>query len=227
MAGLENPDPGYMTVRQVSEYLQINEKKIYGLVNDLFGFLDQLELSRCHLLGHSMGGMVAMRALLADQTRFASAIFMDTAAEPMTLFSEQVRSQLNNIVTKQGCVALLEGMQNQPQNEAVKRSIDYLGEAEHWRRIRVKLEQMDPKAFIELGECLGNSPPVLESLKNLTLPVTVLVGEEDLPFRQPSEAMAQVLPQAELSIIPNAAHSPQYENPTAWREAVEAHLANL
>jgi len=34
MAGFENPDPGYMTVRQVSEYLQINEKKIYGLVND-------------------------------------------------------------------------------------------------------------------------------------------------------------------------------------------------
>ncbi|MEM7097502.1 MAG: alpha/beta hydrolase [Pseudomonadota bacterium] len=196
----------------------------YGLVHDLFGFLDQMDIKQCHLLGHSMGGMVAMRALLAEPHRFASAILMDTAAEPLTLFPDKIREQLNEIVIEKGCEALLEGMRNQTQNEAVKRSMDYLGEAEHWRRIRVKLEQMDPQAFVELGACLGKAPPVLESLKTLSLPVTVVVGEEDTPFLKPSELMAAALPLGRLVTIPDAAHSPQYENPQAWRAVIEAHL---
>ena len=34
------------------------------LAEDLAGFLDALDVQRCHLLGHSMGGMVALRFAL-------------------------------------------------------------------------------------------------------------------------------------------------------------------
>jgi pimeloyl-ACP methyl ester carboxylesterase len=198
---------------------------LYGLVADLIGFLNALDIERCHILGHSLGGMVVMRALLAHPQRFESAILMDTAAMAVGLFTPDNRAQLNQIVLDRGCGALLEGMRGQPQNPSVQRGINYLGEAEHWRRIRVKLEQMDPQAFVELGAVLDEQPSVLGNLAQVSLPVTVMAGADDKPFVGPAKEMHAVLPNSQLRIIPDAGHSPQYENADAWRAAVEAHLA--
>lgn len=200
---------------------------LYTLIADLLSFLDALEIERCHILGHSLGGMVVMRALLAAPARFQSAILMDTAASPLNLFSDQIREQLNLLVSEQGCAALLDGMQGQPQNPSVQRGINYLGEQEHWRRIRTKLEQMDPQAFIELSAVLAEHPSVLHQLDVLNLPTTIVVGADDTPFLQPSRDMAKQLSNSQLHLIPDAGHSPQYENHEAWREIIEGHLAQF
>lgn len=198
---------------------------LYGLVADLIGFLDATGIDRCHILGHSLGGMVVMRALLAHPERFHSALLMDTAPYPVSLFDTKTRAQLNTIVQANGCEGLLQGMQGQPQNESVKRLIAYLGETEHWRRVRVKLTQMDADAFVELGAILEDQPSVLESLKTVDLPVTVLAGAEDTPFLQAARDMDAALPNSHLAVIDNAGHSPQYENPDVWRVVVADHLA--
>ena len=57
-----------------------------------------------------------------------------------------------------------------------------------------------------------------------TVPALVLVGEEDAPFRKPSARMAEAIPGAELVVIPDAGHSPQFETPDAWWEALQAFL---
>ena len=197
----------------------------YSLVNDLFGLLDVLGIDKAHLLGHSMGGMVAMRAVLAQPQRFASLILMDTSPGPLELFPPETQAQLNSIVSTQGCVALVDGMRGRPQPEAVRRGIDHLGEQEHWRRLRVKLEQMDPQAFVDFGGLLADHPSVQASLQGIELPTTIIVGAEDKPFIDPARAMAAALPNARLVRIRDAGHSPQYENADAWREAIDTHLA--
>src|SRR5262250_2403998 len=50
------------------------------LVDDLRALLDALGVKRCDLLGHSMGGMIALRFALAYPERVASLVLMDTAA---------------------------------------------------------------------------------------------------------------------------------------------------
>ncbi len=197
---------------------------LYTLIADLINFLDTLGISRCHILGHSLGGMVVMRALLAHAERFCSAILMDTAPYPPGLIPANIRAQLNDIVVTEGCEGLLAGMRGQAQSKAVQRGINHLGEMEHWRRIRVKLSQMDPAAFVQLGEILDNHPSVLDTLRQAATPTTIIVGAEDTPFLQPSWEMAAAMPDADLTVIENAGHSPQYENHLAWRDAVEAHL---
>ncbi len=197
---------------------------LYGLAADLVGFLDALEIERCHVLGHSLGGMVVMRAMLAHPQRFETAILMDTAPSSLSLFDPDILAQLNRLVEEHGCESLVDGMRGQPQNAAILRGINYLGEQEHWRRIRVKLEQMDTQAFVELGAALGEQPSVLTNLAKVEIPTTVLVGAEDKPFVEPSKQMASTLPNSRLEVIPQAGHSPQYENADAWRAAVETHL---
>ncbi|MCR9259152.1 MAG: alpha/beta hydrolase [Pseudomonadaceae bacterium] len=194
-------------------------------VTDLIRFLDGLDIERCHLLGHSLGGMVVMRTLLDAPQRFASAILMDTAPHGITLYPENIRKLLNQKVADEGCATLLEGMQGQPQNSATQRGIDYLGEAEHWRRIRTKLEQMDPAAFAQLGMAISEQAPVTEQLSEITLPVSIIVGSEDKPFVGPAKLMQKKLPDSQLLRIKKAGHCPQYENAEAWRAAVDAHFA--
>ena len=194
------------------------------LVDDLIRLLDALEIPTCHVLGHSLGGMVVMRAVLARPERFRSVILMDTAPYALNLFDEGVRRNLNRMVTDAGCAALLDGMQNQPQRAVVQRGIDFLGEQEHWRRIRVKLEQMDPQAFVGLGRELSANASVLQDLERIGVPTTIIVGAEDEPFLKPAQDMQKHIPDSTLAIIRNAAHSPQYENADVWRDQVLAHL---
>ena len=200
---------------------------LYTLAGDLLRFLDAVEIAECHILGHSLGGMVVMRALLSAPDRIRSAILMDTAPAALNLIPAKIRAQLNTLVEQGGCAALLDGMRGQPQNASVQRGISYLGEQEHWRRIHTKLEQMDPQAFVELGNVLADHPAVTRQLSSLTMPTTIIVGADDSPFLQPSREMAKQLPQSQLQIVPNAGHSPQYENHLAWRDAIEAHLAQF
>lgn len=194
------------------------------LTEDLLRLLDVLDIQQCDLLGHSLGGMVAMRAVLSAPDRFRSLILMDTAASSLPDPLAQSRQRLNALVLEQGCTALLPRMREGRPGPAQQRGIDLLGEDEHWRRIEVKLEQMDAEAFVELGTLLRDQPPLSGRLETIRCVTTVLVGEHDTPFVAPSAALAQAIPSARLVTIAGAAHSPQYENADAWRSAVEDHL---
>ena len=195
------------------------------LADDLLRFLDALDIPTCHVLGHSMGGMVVLRAILQAPERFRSLILMDTAPTGLKLFEPEMRARIVDMVREDGCQVLVAGMRGMPQPPSIKRGIDFLGENEHWRRIQVKLEQMDPEAFADLGDELANQTGVVESLNQISVPTSVIVGEDDKPFIEPSRLMASAIDDARLDVIDKAAHSPQYENPEAWRAAVDAHLA--
>ena len=91
------------------------------LAEDLGGFLDALDVQRVHLLGHSMGGMVALRFALRYPQRLASLILMDTAAEPLTLFPAALREQLAEGVRANGCGFRLDAMRAMPMSDAQTR----------------------------------------------------------------------------------------------------------
>jgi len=208
---------------------------LYSMAADLLGLLDALDIDRCHVVGHSLGGMVVLRALLSDQQRFRSAILMDTAPYGVALMPSHIRRQLVELVTENGCVGLLPGMRSQPPSKAVRRCINYfsarsnpsLGEQEYWRRIEVKLGQMDPEAFVTLSATLAEQPSVLDMLSKLATPCTIMVGSEDLPFLQPAKDMAEAIPHANLRVVDEAGHSPQYENSDAWHAILDAHMTTL
>ena len=196
-------------------------------VQDLIGFLDRLDLPACHLLGHSFGGMIAMRAVLDHPNRFRSLILMDTSPDPLKMYEPSVKTYLDGLVAEQGCAVLLDSMRETKPTAAARRGIDFLGEDEHWRRISTKLQQMDPEAFSAIGDYIGSRGNLLPSFAQITCPLTIIVGAKDKPFLKPSKAMADAAENAVLEIIPRAGHSPQYENAAAWRDVVRAHLQRV
>ena len=62
---------------------------------------------------------------------------------------------------------------------------------------------------------LAYQPDDLPALAALTIPILVLVGDQDAPFVLASALIKDAIPDCELATIPNAGHSPQFENPEA------------
>jgi pimeloyl-ACP methyl ester carboxylesterase len=55
----------------------------------------------------------------------------------------------------------------------------------------------------------------------------VIVGEQDEPLVGVSRAMAETIPGAALFVVPDAGHSPQFENPDVWLDALTRFLASV
>ena len=64
----------------------------------------------------------------------------------------------------------------------------------------------------------------LAALADAAWPTLVIVGEQDESFIEPSYAMADAVPDARLVVVPDAGHSPQFENPAVWLAALTGFL---
>jgi pimeloyl-ACP methyl ester carboxylesterase len=188
------------------------------LESDFAGVVEHLDLPPFDLLGHSMGGIVAMRYALRRPERLRSLILMDTGA--------QASEDHGNHQWMRA------GFQNARENgmEAVAEVIaPFLGVGEAGDRARAHLRRnfarMDLEAFTTLGEELLTHESVLPQLESLALPTTVVVGENDTGLRGASVDLAATIRGAVLEVIVEAGHSPQAEQPEAWLKAINGHLA--
>ncbi|MBW2241203.1 MAG: alpha/beta fold hydrolase [Deltaproteobacteria bacterium] len=194
---------------------------------DLGGFLDVLGHEQVDLLGHSLGGMISLRFVLAHPERVASLVLMDTMPGPMENMPRQFFEAGAKVAREHGMATLFAGMRARPpamNPEAVKRTMERMGEERYWARIEAKILAMDPEAFAELSTVLMDQAPVTDRLEEIACPTLVLVGEHDVPFVEPAKLMAERIPNARLKVIESAAHSAQFENEAAWLDAIQTHL---
>lgn len=203
-----------------------------AFAEDLLALIDALGWSTTVALGHSMGGMVLQTAVLRSPARFEAIALMDTSHRPLRADPGLV-DLAAGIARSDGMAAVLAAQ------EALADDDQPLG-----NDIDRRMKAADPayKAFGD-GKLLASSPAMyasmirtitsadgvdrLPELASLTVPALVLVGEHDQPFLKPSRRMAEAIPGAELVVIPDAAHSPQFENPDPWWKALRGFLERL
>jgi pimeloyl-ACP methyl ester carboxylesterase len=204
---------------------------VANLVEDLRAAFDALELPRADLLGHSLGGVVALHFTLAHPERVASLVLMDTSPKPIKFrLSESARAGVAAFAREHGMGALAKRMREMTAtNPAIppsaRRAEERMGADAFWARIQRKHEAMDPVAWDALSREFPLIPSVVERLGEIHCPTTVLVGAEDEPFLEPSDEMERRIAGVRRVTIPDAAHSPQLENSAAWLEAIRGHLA--
>ena len=194
------------------------------LLTDMEAVVDELGLEVFDLLGHSMGGIVAMRYVLANPKRVRSLILMDTLATPDAIPIEFIQLMIDT--ARDG------GMQ-----VVLERTLDFESgghrvPAENHdvmlERIRHKLTNMDLEAYLGFGHELTTFDPMLDRLRTeVHCPTTVIVGENDVGLRRAATAMVEAIDGSVKVVIPNAAHSPQEENASAWLAAVRDHLIRV
>ncbi len=198
--------------------------------DDLLALLDALGWPTAVALGHSMGGMVLQTAVLAAPERFEAIVLMDTSHRALKGVDPDIVELAVEIAREQGMEALLVAQAAVAglQEPAAQRLLETReGYAEFGDR---KLLASAPAMYAAMIRAITDpTSPIdrLDGLRSVTVPTLVLVGEQDRPFLKPSQRMAEAIDGAELVVIPDAAHSPQFEHPEAWWAALTAFLARV
>jgi len=194
---------------------------------DVRAVVRALDLRDLRLLGHSMGGMAVRRALLQEPDLARALVFMDTSpGAPPGLDIELVR--LGVEVARTSGMTTLRELQDE---------LDLLGSPAHRRVLDQRpgfreymldrWRALSPVMWSTLALEITTQPDQLDGLRSIRVPALVIVGDQDLEFLAPSRAIASALAHARLVEIPDAGHSPQFENPDAWRAAVLEFLGSL
>jgi 3-oxoadipate enol-lactonase len=194
------------------------------LAADTLAVADAVGAARFRVLGHSLGGMVVRRLVLTHPDRVEALILMDTSPGPVPGID-------NELLEMAAVIALGEGM------DELKRIMDAFQPLGTPAYEQLMAERPGYKEFNDrkwaclsavmwatLGRAIRDQPDELAALAGVRCPTLVLVGEQDLPFLGVSREMAETIPNATLVVIPDAGHSPQFENPTVWLDALRGFL---
>jgi pimeloyl-ACP methyl ester carboxylesterase len=194
---------------------------------DTWAVADAVGLDRFRVLGHSMGGMVVRRMPLEHPERVEALVLMDTSAARIPVLVPELVEAAAEIGFTQGKDVLHEmlvaaGTLDTP---AYKRMLaDRPGYAEFDAR---KWADTSIVAWGTLAVEIANQDDDLSRLRGVSCPTLVIVGAQDDAFLDASRSMAATIPGAQLAMLPNAGHSPQFEAPDAWAAALDGFLAGL
>jgi pimeloyl-ACP methyl ester carboxylesterase len=198
--------------------------------DDIVRLVDALGWDRFTLLGHSMGGMVAQFVACKVPERLTGLVLMDTCDGPVDGLDASVVDAAVTIVRSEGIDALADVLvdtETPLDTPAHKRLVaEQPGYADFEDR---KFRDSAPAMYAALAPLFTRTADRRHDLETLpaTLPALVIVGEQDRPFLEPSRRMADTLPGAALAVIADAGHSPQFENPDAWWQALSGFLSRI
>jgi 3-oxoadipate enol-lactonase len=177
------------------------------LAADVRALCDRLEIARAVLIGHSMGGVVAMTAALAYPDRVAALVLLGTASE---------------------CSARVAGWYEKIALAAERDGLDGLARAIYGASPPRSLRGVAP-GLAHVTRCLKSlaDDPLTPRLAALVCPALLLVGENDPMGAGASVIIQRALPAATLEVMPGRGHWLHVEAPEALVAALDRFLARV
>jgi 2-succinyl-6-hydroxy-2,4-cyclohexadiene-1-carboxylate synthase len=174
-------------------------------------YVRALAPARFTLAGYSMGGRIALHAALALQDRVERLVLVGASpglSDPEERAARRAADDaLADRIEQIGVEAFAAEWGAQPLFAGQPPRVAAAANADRLRNTAPGLAA----ALRGLGT--GVMDPLWDRLGELTIPVTLLVGERDDKFRAIAERMRERLPDARLAVIPGAGHAAHLERP--------------
>lgn len=208
--GRSSAPPGPYTTRQMAD--------------DAAALLDHLAIPRAHVVGLSLGGMIAQELALAYPTRIDRLVLLATCARfrlavfgPWQTFRRQAREQALDPVGYALCMMpWFFTSAFMVQQEQVEAALAEVGREPY----------PTPEHGLNAQGAAGRQHDTLDRLAGIAAPTLVLTGAEDI-LTPPSAAqeLADGIPGARLQILERGGHLMSVEYPEAVAAALLAFLA--
>src|SRR3954447_19498204 len=159
-----------------------------ALASDVIGLLDHLGIDRADVLGHSMGGAVAMELAVSHPDRVRKVVPVSVSVRPDGMHED---------LTDQSRWATSERMPTQQ---------DFAEFREEYARL-----SPHPEHFDEFLASLSASNADLqgwtdEQLAGVTAPMLLVQGDRDFATVAHGELMTQLVPGSQLAVLPGTTH---------------------
>ncbi len=206
------------------------------LVADLEALRTELGLARIDLLGHSWGGLLAIRYALLHPDRLRSLILVSPMAPSAELWREEqalLQSRLSPEDTAgMGELAASPGFQG-GEPAAVERmlQLSFRGQLAD-PSLADSLRFHIPADYRERSRQFGFLLPDLltydftDALAKLTVPTLVVYGAQEPGMTVAADTLERLLPDVRVERIQGAGHFPFLERPDRFRSALVRFLGN-
>ncbi len=203
---------------------RIEDYSLDLLADDLYGLLQEIGVTECFLVGHSMGGIVSQLVTLAHPELVRALVLVDTAAEvPRSLTGKaryEERQRFVKMAEEQGMEAVFEE-QLKGADPRIAANPQFIAT---WRE---QFLMTSREAYIGGAHGMSSRVSVVDRLKKIRVPALVICGENDEPFVEASHVMHENIPGSELVMIPGAGHTPQIETPAEFNRILTGFLAKV
>lgn len=207
--------------------VEVDRYQIEQVASDLKNILEQLAISKAHILGYSMGGRLALtfailypqcvRSLLLESTSPG----LETKEERMERRKQD--QQLANRILTNDMEAFVDYWENISLFESQKKL-----SLETRMLIRQQRLAHSPLGLANslLGMGTGSQPSWWDKLEYMKFPVLLVTGELDLKFCKIAERMQQRLRNREWLTINNVGHAIHVEDGEKFGKIISEFLMN-
>ena len=189
------------------------------LADDAIGLIDQLGIQRVHLVGLSMGGMMAQQIGARYADRVVSLSLCDTASEmpPRSMWEERFL-----IAQTQGIAGLVDAtIQRWFTSPFIARDPDSI------EKVRRMILGTPVEGYIACASAVRDMAQTTLLLR-VKSPTLVLVGRQDPACTvEQSIVLHRMIDGSQLVILEDAAHLSNIEQPKAFNQALRAFIDRI
>lgn len=190
---------------------------------DIVRLLAQLGAPDCHIVGLSMGGLIAQHVLWRQPHIVRSAVFADTSAGP----GEEHDAQWIEEFLRLRKEPLLSGLTPADIAPTVARSLAVPNApASSTKRLEESIAALHKESYLKALDYVSNYKRKLDHAA-VTIPVHVMVGEFDqlTPLKQ-AQSLAARFGNCAVGVVPAAGHLSNMDNASAFNQQLDAFLAS-
>jgi len=197
---------------------------IPDLTRDALGLLDSLSISRAHVVGMSMGGLIAQDMALQRPEIISGLVLVGSFAKTSARgdLIQETRKMMQKRLSPYEYFLVQATWMFAPD------TLSKPGFAEDYARKAADNPHPQAKhAFEQLADG-ARQFDTRARLKDISRPTLVLVGEEDI-MATPSQSrvLAEGIPGAEMVVLPNLGHFLTSEDPKKFADCVDSFLKRV
>jgi pimeloyl-ACP methyl ester carboxylesterase len=192
--------------------------------DDVIALMDALGIDKAHVVGHSMGAYTALHVGINAPSRCISVVAAGCGwgSSPDVKKREEMKAvatEAGKMFAEEGIKAAAAKYAEAPMRQAQKYK-DPRGHAEFARMLAEHSALGHAQTMFNLQVKRPTLWEMEEALKRFSVPLLIVVGDEDEPCIDGSVFLKRTVPTAGLLMIPRSGHNIPSEEPAAFNAAL-------